>query len=194
MESKHKNALIGALLAVVFVMAVGYAAFAQTLQINGTATITETTQNWNVHFDTGQATGNAVATSTGAGGTNAPSGTIGYSDDDHTATVNATLIQPGDSVTFTLKIVNEGDLTADLNDFTVAADSASSSKGSCTSNSSCTFGNIIYTVTSVSPTQIEKGDSATVTVKAEFNSAAQTVGSVTSAGIKITMNAEQASA
>ena len=33
MESKHKNVLIGALLAVVFVMAVGYAAFATTLTI-----------------------------------------------------------------------------------------------------------------------------------------------------------------
>ena len=193
MESKHKNALIGALLAVVFVMAVGYAAFAQTLQINGTATITDASQNWNVHFDTAQTTVNAVETSTGAGGTNEPSGTIGYADDNHTATVNATLIQPGDSVTFTLKIVNKGDLTADLNDFTVAADSASSGKGSCTGNS-CTFGNIIYTVTPVSPTTIAKDASATVTVKAEFDAQAKNVGSVTTAGIQITMNAEQASA
>ena len=193
MESKHKNALIGALLAVVFVMAVGYAAFAQTLQINGTATITDASQNWNVHFDTDQTTENAVATNTGLGGTNAPSGTIGYADDDHTATVNATLIQPGDSVTFTLKILNEGDLTANLNSFTVAADSASESKGSCSDNS-CTFGNIIYTVTPVSPTTIAKDASATVTVKAEFKSDAKEVGDVTSAGIKITMNAQQASA
>ena len=48
MESKHKNVLIGALLAVVFVMAVGYAAFATTLTINGEATITS---NWHVGFD-----------------------------------------------------------------------------------------------------------------------------------------------
>ena len=193
MESKHKNALIGALLAVVFVMAVGYAAFAQTLNINGTATITDASENWNVHFDTDQTTQNAVATSTGAGGTNAPSGTIGYSDSDHTATVNATLIQPGDSVEFTLKVLNKGSITANINDFAVAADSASQGKGSCTGNT-CTFGNIVYTVTPAAPTKIATDESSTVKVKAEFKSAATEVGSVTSAGITITMNAEQAGA
>ena len=193
MESKHKNALIGALLAVVFVMAVGYAAFTQTLNINGTATITETSKNWNVHFDTEQTTENAVATSTGIGGTKNPSGTIGYSNSDHTATVNATLIQPGDSVEFTLKVLNEGSITADINDFSVAADSASQGKGSCGDNT-CTFGNIVYTVTPATPTTIATGESSTVKVKAEFNSSAENVGSVTSAGITITMNAGQAGA
>ena len=193
MESKHKNALIGALLAVVFVMAVGYAAFAQTLNINGTATITDASENWNVHFDTKQTTQNAVATSTGAGGTNAPSGTIGYSDSDHTATVNATLIQPGDSVEFTLKVLNEGSITANINDFAVKADTASQGKGSCTGNT-CTFGNIVYTVTPAAPTTIATDASSTVKVKAEFKSDATEVGTVTSAGITITMNAEQAGA
>ena len=47
MESKHKNALIVALVAVVLVMAVGYAAFAQNLIINGSAEITST---WDVHM------------------------------------------------------------------------------------------------------------------------------------------------
>ena len=47
METKHKNALIGALLAVVFVMAVGYAAFAQQLTINGSASISS---SWDVHI------------------------------------------------------------------------------------------------------------------------------------------------
>ena len=193
MESKHKNALIGALLAVVFVMAVGYATFAQTLNINGTATITETSQNWNVHFDTEQTTENAVATSTGIGGTKNPSGTIGYSDSDHTATVNATLIQPGDSVEFTLKVLNEGSITANINDFAVKADTASQGKGSCTGNT-CTFGNIVYTVTPAAPTTIATDASSTVKVKAEFKSDATEVGTVTSAGITITMNAEQAGA
>ena len=50
MENKNKNVLIGALLAVVFVMAVGYAAFAQQLTINGTSTITS---KWDVHMEDG---------------------------------------------------------------------------------------------------------------------------------------------
>ena len=58
MESKHKNILIGALLAVVFVMAVGYAAFAQTLTINGSA---EITSSWDVRYETTQKTGQGTA-------------------------------------------------------------------------------------------------------------------------------------
>ena len=44
METKGRNIIIGTLLAAVAIMAVGYAALAQTLQINGTATISS---NWN---------------------------------------------------------------------------------------------------------------------------------------------------
>ena len=54
-ESRNKNILIGALLAVILIMGVGYAAFAQQLNINGTANITST---WQVELtniaDTGQ--------------------------------------------------------------------------------------------------------------------------------------------
>ena len=57
MEGKNKNILIGTLLAVVFVMAVGYAAFAQQLTINGTATINS---SWDVHFDQTKTTGSGV--------------------------------------------------------------------------------------------------------------------------------------
>ena len=71
MESKHKNALIVALLAVVLVMAVGYAAYAQQLTINSKATIQESTdgtKNWNVHFDQSKTT--AYKVTKGSGGIN----------------------------------------------------------------------------------------------------------------------------
>lgn len=41
-SSKGRNVVIGTLLAAVAIMAVGYAALAQTLTINGTATINST--------------------------------------------------------------------------------------------------------------------------------------------------------
>lgn len=112
MESKHKNALIGALLAVVFVMAVGYAAFAQLLTINGTATIES---NWDVHFDTAQDSSTGVSFTRGTGGTTDPSGTITYTSTPEkptVATLAASLQQPGDTVTFTLKPTNYGSLPA----------------------------------------------------------------------------------
>ena len=48
MEDMHKSSLIMILLAVVFVMAIGYAAFSTTLNINGTAQITS---SWDVHIE-----------------------------------------------------------------------------------------------------------------------------------------------
>lgn len=115
MESKHKNALIGALLAVVFVMAVGYAAFAQQLTINGTATINS---KWDVHFNpafTGttvvdevtpvKATVGKLSDGTTDAST-IPTGTISYDSTNTTATISASLTQPGDKVVFTLRPTN----------------------------------------------------------------------------------------
>lgn len=191
MESKHKNALIGALLAVVFVMAVGYAALSQTLTITGTATVTDQSQNWNVHFNEEKTSGSGVVdTVTGTGGTVNPSGTIQFSDNNHTATLDATLIQPGDSVTFTLTIENEGSITADLNDLVITPTDGG---GSLVGNT-VTAGNITFDVTNPSQTTIAQGETATVTVKATFKDTATEVGAVTTAGISVTMNAEQATA
>ena len=191
MESKHKNALIGALLAVVFVMAVGYAALSQTLTITGTATVTDQSQNWNVHFDEDKTSGSGVVdTSTGTGGTVNPSGTIQLSDNNHTATLDATLIQPGDSVTFTLTIMNEGSITADLNDLVITPTDG----GGSLAGSTVTAGNITFEVTGPSQTTIAQDETATVTVKATFKNDATEVGAVTTAGISVTMNAEQTTA
>ena len=188
MDSKHKNALIGALLAVVFVMAVGYAAFAQTLTINGSA---EITSNWHVGFDTSKTTDEpgVVTPTTGANGTTAPSGTVSYSGDQN-ATIAATLIQPGDKVTFTLTIENYGNINARLNTPVVTLNGGGSDE-----NGDALIvkqGNIIFTVTAPSPTTINKGETATMTVTAEFDSNAQSVGTVTSSSITVTTLAEQA--
>ena len=83
MDTKAKNIIIGALLAAVAIMAVGYAALAQTLKINGTASITST---WNVAI-TGISSG--VATGTATNGSE-PSFT------GTSATFNVNLVKPGD--------------------------------------------------------------------------------------------------
>ena len=188
MESKHKNALIGALLAVVFVMAVGYAAFAQTLTINGSATITST---WNVHFDTTKTSGSdVISPTTGAGGTQAPTGSVGYEDNGQKANITAQLNQPGDKVVFTLTIKNEGNIAA-----TLATPVVTLNGGGSDANPDGLIvkeGNIIFTVTAPTPTTINGRDSATMTVTAEFDSNAQSVGATTSSSITVTTVASQA--
>lgn len=107
MENKHKNILIGSLVAVVLVMVVGYAAFAQQLTINGTA---EITSNWDVHFDTTYNTDITPVAGNLVGGTQSstdPSGSITELE-NLTATLHADLVQPGDSVTFVLHVKNYG--------------------------------------------------------------------------------------
>ena len=187
MESKHKNVLIGALLAVVFVMAVGYAAFATTLTINGTA---EITSNWHVGFDMEKDEDvPGVVTATKTTGTTDPSGTVTYSNDQN-ATINATLIQPGDKVTFTLTIENYGNIDAQLNTPVVSLNGEGSDENP--DDLIVKKGNIIFTVTAPSPTTIAEGETATMTVTAEFDPSAQSVGTVTSSSITVTTLAEQA--
>ena len=184
MESKHKNVMIGALLAVVFVMAVGYAAFAQQLTINGSASITS---SWNIAFDQSKTTGAGVIDPVAgmSGGTN-PSGTINYTD-GHNATLTANLVQPGDTVTFTLTIQNNGTISANLQQPVVTMTGDEDGTALVARK-----GNIQFTVTSPTPTTINQSQEATMTVKAEFISGATSVGDETSASVDITVDAVQA--
>ena len=193
MESKHKNALIGALLAVVFVMAVGYAAFAQTLTINGSATIDST---WDVHFDGSKTEGAGVIdVTTGLEGATAPSGgIISYDDSNHKANLSATLHQPGDKVTYTLTILNTGSIDAALHEPVLTVEGATAGSGLTQSK-----GNIQFTVQGLAEgTSLPKtSGSTTVKVIAEYIDSAggnTTSGTEQTATATITIDAYQATA
>ena len=112
MKTKHKNILIGALLAVVFVMAVGYAAFAQQLTITGSASIDS---RWDVHM-VDDAEGGHEATAVGSSnmGTTPANPTVEVGEGGLTATLTAELVSPGDSVVYTIPITNAGTLYLSL--------------------------------------------------------------------------------
>lgn len=103
-ESRNKNILIGALIAVVLIMGVGYAAFAQQLTINGSANITST---WDVHIQSIEP-GEPVGTASNVSATVNPS-------DNTKATFSANLQSPGDSITYTVTVVNAGNIPAMVN-------------------------------------------------------------------------------
>ena len=193
MESKHKNALIGALLAVVFVMAVGYAAFAQTLTINGTATIDST---WDVHFDDSKTEGAGIVdVEAGLEGATAPNGgRISYTDTNHKANLSATLHQPGDKVTYTLTILNTGSIDAALHEPVLTVEGATAGTGLTQSK-----GNIQFTVQGLAEgTSLPKtSGSTTVKVIAEYIDSAggnTTSGTEQTATATITIDAYQATA
>lgn len=184
MEAKNKNILIGGLLAIVLVMAVGYAAFATQLNINGTANITS---SWHVGFDTSKTSGSdVIAPTTGLSGATAPSGSVSYGDDQH-ATINAKLNQPGDQVKFTLTILNTGSLDANLNTPVV------SMSGGEVQGLVATKGNIRFTVTQANPTLLQAtSGTATMTVTAEFIDKEIASSTQESASIDVVINATQA--
>ena len=111
---KNKNILIGGLLAIVLIMAVGYAAFATQLQINGAAKITST---WDVHFKENNKA--YVASTTGTG--SEPGATM-----ERTSatlyTITADLKQPGDKVVYTFTVENSGNLAASLTDLKLSSE------------------------------------------------------------------------
>ena len=124
---KQKNLLIGGLLAIVLIMAIGYAAFATQLNINGTANITS---NWCIGFDS---TNTSTYTATpGITGGDTPTGSIAFSGDScntnykPTASLNASFKQPGDKVEYTLTIANKGSLNAAIESIEVDGDSVTS--------------------------------------------------------------------
>jgi hypothetical protein len=118
MEGKNKNALIGGLLAIVFVMAVGYAAFATQLQISATASTggSDGTAKWEVKIS-------SIEKTAGAGvdvpynATTATDGTRVV--DNLTAQFKATLASPGDYATYTVTLTNSGTLNAKVSNISL---------------------------------------------------------------------------
>ena len=104
-----KKIVIGVLCALVAVMAVGYAALAQQLNITGTASIDST---WKVGITNiterdiiGDATSKEVPSYTAT-----------------TANFSVGLIQPGDSITYDIEVTNQGTLAAKVDSIDVVMD------------------------------------------------------------------------
>ncbi len=107
MEQRNKNLFIGGLLAIVLVMAVGYAAFATQLNINGTATIES---RWEVKITDISVSGDPTGTAT--------SKSSAVTEGNLAATFESELVAPGDSVTYNVTVENTGTLPAKLNAIT----------------------------------------------------------------------------
>lgn len=103
-ERKGKNIVIGLLCATIVFMGIGFAALSSVLNINGSATINGT---WNV-----QITDIRVANTTGKANAGTPTHTAS------SATFDAQLSEPGDSVTYEVTVTNGGSINAVLNSAT----------------------------------------------------------------------------
>lgn len=105
-----KVAVVAALVISVIAIGIGFAAFTETLSINGNATVQ--TSSWKVKF-TDLSTGTTAGT---ASITTAP--TIN-TNDTTISTYDVKLAKPGDSVTYTFKVANTGTYDAKLTSVTI---------------------------------------------------------------------------
>ena len=119
-KREKKNILIGGLLVAIIAMAVGYAALAQQLTINGTAQVSST---WDVKFTSisaGTASNSAGVASTATNKT-PPKIT------NTTATFDVEFQTPGDTMEYDIIVTNNGSLDAKLANVVATASSADGS-------------------------------------------------------------------
>ncbi len=176
MKANNKSILIGGLLAIVLIMAVGYAAFATSLSIKGTASVTS---KWLVGFSGvtqtcyngfSKTTQTCSASSTPASTTTW--GTIIATGYYQGITLTPTLKQNGDYVEYKLTVKNGGNLGAKLaNSFTFAG-------AALTPGAAKTSGNITVLVTdgcsSYASTAFAANATCEITVKATYSGTTST--------------------
>ena len=104
---KNRNYIIIGLCAVLVLMAVGFAAFAQQLQINGTSNITS---SWDIRITGIRAVNDSSVTNNGAYDITEPS--IG--SDNLSASFQTGLKSPGDTRIYEIEITNSGSLDAEV--------------------------------------------------------------------------------
>ena len=163
-RKRQRKMIIGSLLAIVFVMAVGYAAFSTNLNISGSGAISS---NWNVKI-TNITSKDIVG---GAGNKTAPT----YSNT--TATFSTTLQSPGDSITYDITVSNEGTIDAKLDDITL----------SNSNNPAITF----ITSGLVKGDSLLKGTSKVLSVKVIYNSSVTSQPDNLSANLTVTLDFAQ---
>jgi len=113
-ERKKRNIIIGSLCTVLLLMVVGYAAFSTALNINGTSSISS---NWDIKITSiteGTKIGSATTTVDESGNKKISGvGTL-------TASVEADLVSPGDSIEYDITVTNAGSLNAKLEKITLS--------------------------------------------------------------------------
>lgn len=109
---RNKTNIIISLVALILLMGIGFAAFSANLKIADT---TVTNSDWNVYIKSVTA-GTPVGKATGSG----------QVVDRQTAKLTANLSSPGDSITYTIIVANDGNIDAVLDLITLSATNSDS--------------------------------------------------------------------
>lgn len=180
MNSRKKNILLIALIVAVASMTVVYAALSTTLRISSSAKVASS--SWDIHF----ANLSLVTNASGNTGTVVTPAQI----QDNTTIISGLVVdlkKPGDSVSYTFDIVNNGDINAKLNSLTLATPSCGGNTSACskleyyvkytTGGTTPQIGDTLNKNTSVN---------ATLTIKYKDNDPLSTENDISVSGLSVT--------
>ena len=172
---KKKDILIIVMVIALVFMSTAYALLSQQLNINGTATISD---SWNVKITNIEV---LASSGTAEGGSVNNTGTV--------ASISPVFYTVGDSVTYKVTVENKGSIDATLNSITTAV----------TSNDGTDNPDVVYEYEGIKAgDSLESGDSITFTVTVTYASSSQTSQDPETAEVKTvtltgTLNYTQAS-
>ncbi len=129
-------------------ISVGFASMSSNLDVKGQAEVVPA--SWKIKFtDLSNPTINGSAAVV-----TAPQ----IESDTHIGNYDVTLSMPGDSVTYTFKIVNSGTIDAELSDYNFAVPTITGTGESAESDAAIVSNNLVYTLTYVDGTAVQKND------------------------------------
>ena len=150
---KSNTKFLYGIIAVAFVLSVvgisvGFAAMSSNLTVKGQAEVVPA--SWKIKFkDLSNPTING-----GAEVVTAPQ----IESDTHIGNYDVKLFVPGDSVTYTFKIANDGTIDAELSSYTIATPTITGTGDSAVSDASIVASNLVYTLTYADGSAIQKND------------------------------------
>lgn len=195
-NKEKKNVVIVGLLIAIIVMAVGYAALAQTLTINGTARVSS---SWDIHFGSGKLTetGNEDPTHTGDSTVEASEPSINADGKSTTAEFNVTFKTPGDYAEYDFVVNNDGTLNGKLTGAEVVATAADGTTASTLTeplgiNYEVSIDDVDWQAAKVNQPTLTAGDTSKVHVKVYWDKAATKVPEMNIKKLKVILTYTQA--
>lgn len=133
-------------------LTVGFAAFSSTLSINGTGTVNAS--SWQVRFENLSA-----VTKTGTA-TEVTAPTIN-TDDTNIGDYDVTFTTPGDSISYTFDVANNGTFDAEVSTITIPTPTCTGNGADATTDAANVCNNLSYTLTYADGTAIVASDKIT---------------------------------
>lgn len=151
-DKNFKVIMTVAVVAIIAVIGIGFAAFSTELKINGKGTVKAS--SWKIRFD------NISAASITGTATEVTPPTLS-TNDTHIENYNVTFTTPGDSISYTFDVKNEGTFDAKISSIVIGTPSCTGTGDNATQDANNVCKNLTYTLTYGDGSPIAQNDTLT---------------------------------